>query len=130
MEIWNYSIQNGYTMMIGGDVSEAGFSRETNCAMIPDFDIAYDDINDNARQFRFSNKTTTDDHGMHCVGYHKAKDGKMWYLRKDSSSGSRNHGETDDMFGYYFFRDDFVRLKMMDFAVHKDVFKKYIGKFK
>jgi bleomycin hydrolase len=67
---------------------------------------------------------------MHCIGWYKAKDGKMWYLIKDSSSGSRNHGENDDMFGYYFFRDDFVKLKMMDFAVHKDVFKKYIGRFK
>lgn len=130
MEIWNYAIQNGYTMSIGGDVSEAGFSRKTNCAMIPDFDIPYESINENARQFRFSNKTTTDDHGMHCIGWYKAKDGKMWYLIKDSSSGSRNHEEKDDLFGYYFFRDDYVKLKMMDFTVHKDVFKKYIGKFK
>ena len=130
MEIWNHSIQNGYTMSVGGDVSEAGFSRKTNCAMIPDFDIPYESINDNARQFRFSNKTTTDDHGMHCVGWYKAKDGKMWYLIKDSSSGSRNHNSDNDMFGYYFFRDDFVKLKMMDFGVHKDVFKKYISKFK
>jgi len=130
MEVWNSAIKSGYTMSIGGDVSEAGFSRKTNCAIIPDFDIPYNAINDNARQFRFSNKTTTDDHGMHCVGWYKAKDGKMWYLVKDSSSGSRNHGEKDAMFGYYFFRDDYVKMKMMDFAVHKDAFKKYIGKFK
>lgn len=130
MEIWNYAIQNGYTMSVGGDVSEAGFNRKTNCAIIPDFDIPYESINEYARQFRFSNKTTTDDHGMHCIGWYKAKDGKMWYLIKDSSSGSRNHESTNQMFGYYFFRDDFVKLKMMDFAVHKDVFKKYIGKFK
>ena len=130
MELWNYAIQNGYTMSIGGDVSEAGFSRKTNCAMIPDFDIPYNYINEYARQFRFSNKTTTDDHGMHCVGWYKAKDGKMWYLIKDSSSGSRNHDDDDAMFGYYFFRDDYVKLKMMDFGVHKDVLKKYINKFK
>ncbi len=130
MELWNYAIQNGYTMSIGGDVSEPGFSRKTNCAMIPDFDIPYDYINEYARQFRFSNKTTTDDHGMHCVGWYKAKDGKMWYLIKDSSSGSRNHDDNDAMFGYYFFRDDYVKLKMMDFCVHKDVLKKYINKFK
>jgi len=130
MEVFNYAIQNGYTMSIGGDVSEAGFSRKTNCAMIPDFDIAYDKINEYSRQFRFSNKTTTDDHGMHCVGWYKADDGKMWYLIKDSSSGSRNHGDNDAMFGFYFFRDDYVKLKMMDFAVHKDAFKKYINKFK
>jgi bleomycin hydrolase len=130
MEIWNYSIENGFTMAIGGDVSEAGINRNTNCAMIPDFDIPYAYINENARQFRFSNNTTTDDHGMHCVGYYKAKDGKMWYLVKDSSSGSRNVGETDKRFGYYFFRDDYAKLKMMNITVHKDAFKKYMDKFK
>ncbi|HHH53403.1 MAG TPA: peptidase C1 [Bacteroidetes bacterium] len=130
MELWNYAIQNGYTMAIGGDVSEPGFSRKTNCAMIPDFDIPYNYINEYARQFRFSNRTTTDDHGMHCVGWYKADDGKMWYLIKDSSSGSRNHDESDAMFGFYFFRDDYVKLKMMDFGVHKDVLKKYIDRFK
>lgn len=130
MEIWNYSIVNGYTMSIGGDVSEAGLNRNTNCAMIPDFDIPYNAITESARQFRFSNNTTTDDHGMHCVGYYKAKDGKMWYLVKDSSSGSRNVGEADKRFGYYFFRDDYAKLKMMNITVHKDAFKKYMDRFK
>jgi bleomycin hydrolase len=130
MEIWNYAIENGYTTAIGGDVSEAGINRNTNCAMIPDFDIPYNAINESARQFRFSNNTTTDDHGMHCVGYYKAKDGKMWYLVKDSSSGSRNVGEADKRFGYYFFRDDYAKLKMMNITVHKDAFKKYMDRFK
>ncbi|MGE5355401.1 MAG: peptidase C1 [Deltaproteobacteria bacterium] len=130
MEIWNYAIENGYTTAIGGDVSEAGINRNTNCAMIPDFDIPYNAINESARQFRFSNNTTTDDHGMHCVGYYKAKDGKMWYLVKDSSSGSRNVGEADKRFGYYFFRDDYAKLKMMNITVHKDAFKKYMERFK
>ncbi|MBK7094916.1 MAG: peptidase C1 [Saprospiraceae bacterium] len=130
MEVWNNAIENGYTMAIGGDVSEAGLNRNTNCAMIPDFDIPYAYINESARQFRFSNNTTTDDHGMHCVGYYKAKDGKMWYFVKDSSSGSRNVGEADKRFGYYFFRDDYAKLKMMNITVHKDAFKKYMDRFK
>jgi len=130
MDILNHAIEKGYTMSIGGDVSEAGFSRTTNTALVPDFDIPSDYINDNARQFRFSNKSTTDDHGMHMVGYLKDKDGRMWYLIKDSSSGSRNVGEDSPEFGYYFFSEDYVKLKMMDFTVHKDVLKKYMKKFK
>jgi len=130
MEILNNAIQNGYTMSIGGDVSEAGFSRKTNTALVPDFDIPSQYINDNARQFRFSNKTTTDDHGMHMVGYLKDKNGKMWYLIKDSSSGSRNIGEDSPEFGYYFFSEDYTKLKMMGFTVHKDALKKYMKKFK
>jgi bleomycin hydrolase len=129
MDILNHAIENGYTTSIGGDVSEAGFSRVTNTALIPDFDIPSAYINDNARQFRFSNKTTTDDHGMHMVGYLKDKKGKMWYLIKDSSSGSRNIGEDSPEFGYYFFSEDYVKLKMMGFTVHKDALKKYLKKF-
>ncbi len=130
MDILNHAIESGYTMAIGGDVSEAGFSRETNVALIPDFDIPSAYINDEARQFRFSNHTTTDDHGMHMVGYMKDKEGKMWYLIKDSSSGSRNIDPKSPEFGYYFFSEDYVKLKMMDFMVHKDMLKKYLKKFK
>lgn len=130
MDILNHAIENGFTVSIGGDVSEAGFSRQTNTALIPDFDIPSAYIDDNARQFRFSNKTTTDDHGMHMVGYLKDKKGNMWYLIKDSSSGSRNIGEDSPEFGYYFFSEPYTKLKMMNFTVHKEALKKYIKKFK
>jgi bleomycin hydrolase len=53
----------------------------------------------------------------------------MWYLIKDSSSGSRNIGEDSPEFGYYFFSEDYVKLKMMGFTVHKDALKKYAKKF-
>jgi bleomycin hydrolase len=121
-------IRNGYTLCIGGDVSEAGFSRSTQAAMIPDFDIPSQYINDDARQFRFSNETTTDDHGIHLVGFCQ-RNGKDWYLIKDSGSGSRNNDPNAPEFGYYFFHEDYVKLKMMDFTVHKDAVKDILGKF-
>ena len=130
MDILHNAIESGYTMSIGGDVSEAGFSRETNCALIPDFDIPSANIDEKARQFRFSNHTTTDDHGMHMIGYMKDKDGKYWYLIKDSSSGSRNIDQNSAEFGYYFFSEEYTKLKMMGFTVHKDMLKKYMKKFK
>lgn len=129
MDIVKDAIKKGYSMSIGGDVSEAGFLRSTNCAMIPSFDIASEDIDENARQFRFSNHTTTDDHGMHLVGYTNYN-GEDWYLIKDSSSGSRNVGEYSPIFGYYFFNEDYIKLKMMGFTIHKDAVKKVLKKFK
>ncbi len=132
MEILKKAIKNGYTVSIGGDVSETGFSRKTNCAIVPDYDIPSDYINEDARQFRFSNETTTDDHGMHLIGIlenYKGK-GKDWFLIKDSSSGSRNVGEEDPNFGYYFFHEDYIKLKMMDFTIHKDAVKGILKKFK
>ncbi len=129
MKIMNHAIESGYTMAIGGDVSEPGFSHTTNTALIPDYDIPAAYINDNSRQFRFSNHTTTDDHGMHMIGYMKDKNGQMWYLIKDSSSGSRDVNPKSPEFGYYFFSTPYVKLKMMDFMVHKDMLKKYMKKF-
>lgn len=122
------AIKNHYTMAIGGDVSEAGFIRDKQVAIIPSFDIPMAYIDDNARQFRVSNNTTTDDHGMHLVGYYQ-KDGNDWYLIKDSGSGSRSNDEAAPEFGYYFFRGDFVKLKMMSFTVHKDAVKDLLKKF-
>ena len=122
-------VANGYTVSIGGDVSEAGFDRKTQCAIVPDFDIPAAYINDDARQFRFSNQTTTDDHGMHLVG-NLLKDGKEWFLIKDSGSGSRNNDPDAGEFGYYFFSEDYIKLKMMDFMVHKDAVKDLLVKIK
>ena len=126
------AVKAGYTCSIGGDVSEPGLltdKGDPQVAIIPSFDISAANINDDAREFRFYNKTTTDDHGMHCVGYLE-KDGQMWFLIKDSSSGSRNNDPNGDKFGYYFFRQDFVKLKMMDFMIHKDAVKDLLKKFK
>jgi bleomycin hydrolase len=123
------ALKAGYTIAVGGDVSEAGFLRDKNAAVIPSFDIPSAAIDENARQFRFSNETTTDDHGMHIVGYLE-KDGVTWFLVKDSGSGSRTGGmEKNKNFGYYFFHEDYVKLKMMDFMVHKDMMKDLLPKF-
>jgi bleomycin hydrolase len=129
MKALRSAVENGYTVAIGGDVSEPGFDPETQCALIPSFDIPVQNITDEARQFRFSNQTTTDDHGMHLVGY-KDNKGERWYLIKDSSSGSRNNDSNAKEFGYYFFREDYIKLKMMNFTVHKDAVKDLLGKFK
>ena len=132
MEIVKRAIKEGYSISIGGDVTETGFSRETNCALIPDYDIPAQYINEDARQFRFSNETTTDDHGMQVIGIlENYKDsGDDWFLLKDSSSGSRNVGEDDPRFGYYFFHENYIKLKMMGFTIHKDAVKNILKKFK
>jgi bleomycin hydrolase len=131
MQIIKKAIRNGYSLAIGGDVSEAGFGRETQCAMIPDFDIPSAYINDDARAFRFANKTTTDDHGMHLVGYveNYNGDGKDWFLIKDSSSGSRNNDPSAAEFGYYFFSEDYIKLKMTTFTISRDAVKEVLSKF-
>jgi bleomycin hydrolase len=129
MSITNNAIRKGYTIMIGGDVSEAGFDAWNQLAVVPTFDIPSAYINEDSRTFRFLNGTTTDDHGMHLVGYLE-KNGSNWYLVKDSGAGSRNCGKESENFGFYFMHEDFLKLKMMDLLLHKDMIKEYISKFK
>jgi bleomycin hydrolase len=121
MNILKNALRRGYSLSLGGDVSEPGKNADKKVFMIPTFDIPSEYINDNARQFRFSNGTTTDDHGIHLLGY-KEMNGRNWYLIKDSGSSSFNH----DPKGYYFLTEDYIKLKMMDFMVHKDALKGFI----
>lgn len=119
------SILNGYTIAIGGDVSEPGYNGFEDSAIVPTFDIPPEYIDQSSREFRFYNNTSTDDHGVHLVGYAKI-DNWDWFLIKDSARSSR-WGKFE---GYYFYREDYIKLKMLSFMVHKDAVKDVLSKFK
>ncbi len=126
MQALKKAIRDGYTISIGGDMSEAGYSfGAAGMAVVPSFDIPSSYIDDLARQFRFSNKTTQDDHFLHLVGY-VAKDGKDWYLVKDSWSSAYNSSHP----GYYFYHEDYVKLKMLCATLHKDAVRDLLARFK
>ena len=108
------AVKNGYTMAIWGDNSEPGYNGYAGIAVVPSYDIPSQYINASSRIFRFYNHTSTDDHGLHLIGYTQ-KDGKDWYLIKDSASSSRNNSHR----GYYFMSSDYVKLKMLGFMVNK-----------
>jgi bleomycin hydrolase len=114
----------GMTVAIGGDVSEPGINGFEDAAIVPTFDIPPDRIDQSAREFRFNNETSTDDHGIHLVGMTQV-DGHDWFLIKDSGRSSR-WGKHE---GYYFYRDDFVRLKMLTYTVHRDAVADILAKF-
>ena len=119
------AVKNGYSVSIGGDVSEAGYMSMKDVAVVPSFDIPSQFIDENAREFRFANGTTGDDHGIHLVGY-TVKDGVTWFLIKDSGSGCRN----GNLKGYYMYHEDFVKLKMINYTVHKSAVVDLLKKFK
>ncbi len=117
------TISSGRSLVIGGDVSESGLTGSKDVAVVPTFDIPGDYIDQSSREFRFANGSTTDDHGIHMVGTTRL-DGHDWFLIKDSNRSSR-HGEFE---GYYFYRDDYVRLKMLTFTVPKDAIPEILAK--
>jgi len=118
------AIQNGYSVSLGGDVSEPGYLPSKSVAFVPSFDIPSEYIDENARQMRFDNGATTDDHAIHVIGYKEDKDGKWWFLVKDSGSSARNGVDP----GYFFIHEDYVRLKMMTYTVHRDAVRDLVSR--
>lgn len=108
--------RRGYTACIGGDVSEPGYYGREEIAVVPTFDIPGDWIDQDARELRLYNRTTEDDHALHLLAVRRVG-GRDWFLIKDSSRASRI-GRHD---GYLFFREDYIRLKMLFCVVHRDV---------
>jgi bleomycin hydrolase len=119
LDVWYEVIRStaaaGESVVIGGDVSEPGLWGLEDIAVVPTFDIPGDYIDQDSREFRFVNKSSTDDHLIHILGTTRI-DGHDWFLVKDSNRSSRA-GKYE---GYYFFRDDYVKLKMLMITVHRD----------
>jgi bleomycin hydrolase len=118
------AIRSGYSAELAGDVSEPGWYGQKDMDVIPEFDIPQTSINAQSREFRFYNRTTTDDHGIHLVGC-TILDGRDWFLIKDSGRSAR-HGRFE---GYFFMRDDYLRLKMLGYTVHRDALRDVLASF-
>lgn len=129
LDIWyatlKNAIQSGYSAVIGGDVSEPGKLGLHDVAFIPSFDIPEKYINQDSREYRIYNGSTEDDHGVHLVGFRKFR-GRDWFLVKDSGRSAR-WGKHQ---GYYFFRGDFIKLKMLTYTVHRDMLKDILPRIK
>lgn len=118
------SLKKGYSISIGGDVSESGVDSKNGIMMVPSYDIPSSYINENARLVRFLNGATTDDHAMHIVGYAERPNG-VWFLVKDSGAGGHAN---DTHSGYWYIHEDYVKLKMMTATVHKSAVKDVLSK--
>ena len=118
------SLKQGYSISIGGDVSESGIDSKRGIMMIPSYDIPASHIDDNARLLRFLNGATTDDHAMHIVGFSERSNG-TWYLVKDSGAGGHGNAEHN---GYWYVHEDYIKLKMMTATVNKAAVKEILQK--
>lgn len=110
------SLEKGYTFGVGGDNSEPGMDGLYDAAVVPSWDIPAAAINQGAREHRIVNGQTSDDHGLHVVGSTR-EGGADWFLIKDSNRSSR----LGSFPGYYFWRSEYPRLKMLTVLVHKDM---------
>ena len=123
-ESFKQALERGFTAVVALDVSEPGKDAEHDVLFVPPYDIPAPLIDQAAREYRLASKVTTDDHGIHVVGYtHHA--GHDWFLAKDSGRSARRGPHK----GYYFVRGDYVRLKVLVYFVHRDAVPELLARF-
>ena len=148
MEVMDQAVRNGYTFAWGADVSEKGFTRQ-GIATVPDTKKANDKTGSDAarwtgtnerngmktedakgekvitqemRQLAYDNWETTDDHGMVIYGLAKDKDGKEYFMMKNS------WGEYGPYNGYWYVSKPYVAYKTMNILINKKAIPSKIAK--
>ena len=147
MKIIDNALDNGYTVLWGGDVSEKGFTRtglavlideeaktsgsdqekwvgksetkpeEKAAEILPELEVTQE-----LRQQMFDEKTSTDDHGMHLYGIAKDQNGTKYYLIKNS------WGDAGEYHGLWYMSENFVKAKALNIMVNKKALPKDIAK--
>lgn len=150
--IIDYAIDNGYTVMWGGDVSENGFTRDGIAVLadekkvpgiigsdmakwlklpaadkkqeLQDLGVDVPELtpSQEQRQTEFDNWELTDDHGMHIYGKAKDQNGREYYMVKNS------WGETGKYKGIWYMTKNFIIAKTMDILLNKNALPKDIRK--
>ncbi len=109
------AVRGGYTAAVSIDTSEPSCRITDRYCFIPDFDIAPVKIDQQARELRFLDGATTDDHAIHLIGWNESG-GEDWFLAKDSAKSAWRNGNR----GEIFIHSSYVKLKVLAFLVHRD----------
>lgn len=153
IQVIDYALDNGYTVVWAADISEKGFSHRNGVAIVPETsfqetagmersrweqmtqkekdDMLYSFkspvkekvITPEMRQAEFDNYLTTDDHGMHIVGRAKDQNGTKYYIVKNSWGTDNN-----PYGGYLYVSEAYVKLKTISIMLHEDGVPKKIRK--
>ncbi|MBP3202444.1 MAG: aminopeptidase [Bacteroidales bacterium] len=146
MAIIDNAVDKGYTVAWGGDVSEAGFTRNGLAILVDTESKATAgsdqerwvgkadeapaakptakelEVTQESRQLMYDEKTSTDDHGMHLYGIAKDQNGAKYYLIKNS------WGLSGEYKGIWYMSENFVKGKTLNIVVNKNAVPKEILK--
>lgn len=127
--IVEHSLKEGYTVVYGGDVSNATFRT---VGIVPEDDevdlnkveepVAEKEVTAEMRQNLYDNFTITDDHAMHIVGIAHDQKGNTYFYTKNSWGDS---GKYD---GYNYMSKAYVNLNVTAMMVNKNALPKDIKK--
>jgi len=118
------ALKQGFSVVFAADIGEPGNRGDADIAVVPSFDIPRAAIDQSSREFRFANGSSTDDHVVHCVGL-KEGGPETWFAVKDSWR-TAHQGQVK---GYFFYRDDYLKLKVLMIMTHKDAVADLMAKF-
>ncbi|MBI9038441.1 MAG: aminopeptidase [Bacteroidales bacterium] len=130
IEVMEYSLENGYSIVWDGDVSDKQFSHKNGVAIVPLTDFAemsdeqkeknlkepepQKEITQEMRQLAFDNYSSTDDHLMHITGMVKDQNGAKYYITKNSWGE-----ESNDFGGYLNMSEPYIKLRTTAILVNK-----------
>ncbi len=128
IETMKHALQNGYSIVWDGDVSEDFFSHKQGVAFIPldasqGFVPQQEKVVTQAdRQKAFFSWQATDDHLMHIVGMAKDEYGTVFFKTKNSWGANNNpYG------GYVYLSEHYVRMNTVAIMLNKQALDKGIA---
>ncbi|HKM12813.1 MAG TPA: C1 family peptidase [Bacteroidales bacterium] len=135
MAIIDNALLNGYTVAWDGDLISKSFNHNRGIAIDPKpeffeeavkFEKIYPELDatQKLRQDYFETFQTVDDHLMHVTGLFKDQNGTKFYKTKNSWGTSRN----EEMGGYLYMSETYVKMRTLAILVHKDAIPKEIRK--
>jgi bleomycin hydrolase len=139
MESMEHALENGYTIMWDGDVSDRYFKHKKGVAIVPakswkeksqeekdntcKIPEEQKEIDQSERQKGFDNQTATDDHLMHIVGLYTDQHGVKYFKTKNSWDSDSN-----DFGGYLYLSEAFVRLNTVAIMINKNALPNKMAK--
>jgi len=115
MSTFDNALKNGYSIAVDIDVSEKTYKPGEGIGTLTEDLEKPGAVTQEVRDAMFKDKRTTDDHLLHIVGIAKDKNGKRFYVTKDSWGAT--HGRLN---GYRMLSENYIRAKVLAYMVHKD----------
>lgn len=109
------ALQAGHPVCWEGDISEPGFSFTEGVARLEKEDVV---VTSEMRQRHFEMLKTTDDHCMVLVGLAHDRNGKLYYIAKNSWGRNNPYG------GYMYLSEAYVRLKTIAAYMSRDAYNR------
>jgi len=116
--ITDSALQNGYTVLWNGDVTDAAFNFTNGTAFLPD---TFHNII-SSRQAAFADSSSYMDHLMHIVGLTIDEQGHKWYYIKNS------WGKANALDGFMLMDENYFAIKTAAIVVNKKAIPKAIKK--